>query len=296
MRRYKLRCALMLVGLSTMAGAAWAASAIPPAVYTDPPQDPRNPARMEVLHIPASGSNINGIAYLAAGAGPHPTAVFFIGLPGNEKNLDLVQAVRRAGWNAITFYYRGSWGSPGAFRFANCAQDAESVLTYLRTEPVAKDLGIETTRIAVVGHSMGGWVAVETAARDHHLAGVALISAADMAKDFAVDESHANLVERLSGLMESLADATPEQLADELEAHRTSWQFGRAYDQLAHVPLLVISANDRYRPSDDAIVSALRARGDQSITAVHMDTDHVYSDHRIALEAAVIGWLQALPQ
>ncbi|MDO8912512.1 MAG: hypothetical protein Q8N10_08825 [Phenylobacterium sp.] len=32
---------------------------------------------------------------------------------GNEKNLDLAQAVRRAGWNAVTFNYRGSWGSPG---------------------------------------------------------------------------------------------------------------------------------------------------------------------------------------
>ncbi|MFD3266336.1 hypothetical protein [Phenylobacterium ferrooxidans] len=32
---------------------------------------------------------------------------------GNEKNLDLAQAVRRAGWNAAAFNYRGSWGSPG---------------------------------------------------------------------------------------------------------------------------------------------------------------------------------------
>ena len=295
-RRYRLHCTLLLIGLSAMAGGARAASAIPPAVYTDPPHDLRYPARSEVLHIPASGVKINGIAYLAQGAGPHPTAIFFIGLPGNEKNLDLVQAVRRAGWNAVTFYFRGSWGSPGVFRFAHCLQDAEAVLTYLRTESTAKDLGIDTSRIVIVGHSMGGWVAVETAARDHQLAGVALISAADMAKDFAVDTPHAKLVERLSGLMESLADVTPEQMAAELEAHETSWQFDRVYDQMAHVPLLVVTADDRYTQSDDAIVSALRARHDQSVTAVHMDTDHVYSDHRIALEAALIGWLQALPQ
>ena len=293
-RRSRLHCALTLIALSTRVGGAWAA-AIPPAVYTDPPHDVRYPARSEVLHIPASGVKINGIAYLAEGAGPHPTALFFIGLPGNEKNLDLVQAVRRAGWNAITFYFRGSWGSPGAFRFANCLQDAQSALAYLRTEATAKDLGIDTKRIVIVGHSMGGWVAIETAARDHQLAGVALISAADMARDFAVGTPHAKLIERLSGLMESLAD-TPEQMADELEAHEKSWQFDRVYDRIAHVPLLVITADDRYRPSDDAIVSALRARHDQSVTALHMDTDHVYSDHRIALEAALIGWLQELPR
>jgi hypothetical protein len=35
------------------------------------------------------------------------------GLPGNEEFLDLAQAVRRAGWNTVTFNYRGPWGSPG---------------------------------------------------------------------------------------------------------------------------------------------------------------------------------------
>ncbi len=117
-----------------------------------------------------------------------------MGLPGNEKNLDLLQAVRRAGWNAVTFFYRGSWGSPGVFRFAHCPQDADAVLTYLRTQPVARSLRIDARRIVIVGHSMGGWVAVETAARDHHLAGVALISAADMSKDFPGDMPHAQLV------------------------------------------------------------------------------------------------------
>jgi uncharacterized protein len=294
--RYTLRRALMSIGLSMMAGIAWAAAAIPPAVYTDPPRDLQHPARMEVLHIPTAGVRINGLAYLAAGAGPHPTAVFFIGLPGNEKNLDLLQAVRRAGWNAVTFYYRGSWGSPGAFRFAHGPQDAEAVLTYLRTGPVTKTLGIDTARIVIVGHSMGGWVAVETAARDHQLAGVALISAADMAKDFAGSMTHAQLVKWMSGLMESLADVTPQQMADELEAHATTWRFDRVYARIEHVPVLVVSADDRYKPSDDALASALRAHRDQSVTAVHIDTDHVYSDHRIALEAALIGWLQSLPQ
>jgi len=28
----------------------------------------------------------------------------------------------------------------------------------------------------------------------------------------------------------------------------------------------------------------------------HQNTDHSYSDHRIALESAVINWLQKLPQ
>ena len=79
---------------------------------------------------------------VAAGAGSHPTFVFFHGLPGNEKNLDLAQAVRRAGWNAITVNYRGSWGSPGQFRFDGNLEDAVAVLAFLRDPLTARTLGI----------------------------------------------------------------------------------------------------------------------------------------------------------
>jgi predicted alpha/beta-fold hydrolase len=95
---------------------------VPSAIYTDPAVDAAHPARMEVLHIPTHGVLINGLVYAPPGAGTHPTLVICHGLPGNEKNLDLAQAVRRAGWNAVTFNYRGSWGSPGSFRFGQCSR------------------------------------------------------------------------------------------------------------------------------------------------------------------------------
>jgi len=44
-------------------------------------------------------------------------------------------------------------------------------------------------------------------------------------------------------------------------------------------------------PSD---VAAERARGNRHVTTVHFATDHSYSDKRIALESAVIRWLQAV--
>ena len=89
---------------TTMAGAAAAPADIAPAIYTDPAPDKAHPAGMEVLHIPSGGVAINGIAYVAAGPGPHPVLVLMHGLPGNEKNLDLAQAVRRAGWARSRFF------------------------------------------------------------------------------------------------------------------------------------------------------------------------------------------------
>src|SRR5262245_41426791 len=115
------------------AGGALAAELPPAAIYTDPPVDTAHPARAETLHIPTGGVQVNGLAYIAAGAGAHPTVVLFHGYPGIEKNLDLAHAIRRDGWNVVSLNYRGSWGSPGTFSFKGNLEDAKAVLAYIRT-------------------------------------------------------------------------------------------------------------------------------------------------------------------
>lgn len=120
------------------------------------------------------------MVYVASGPAPHPTFVFFDGLPGNEKNLDLAQAVRRAGWTVVTVNYRGSWGSPGNFRFAQNLEDAEATLAFIRSPNNAKHLSIDVSRIAIGGHSMGGWVTAETLAREPSVLGAVIISAGDI--------------------------------------------------------------------------------------------------------------------
>ena len=44
-------------------------------LFTDPPATATPRARMEVLHIPSGGVEINGVAYLAAGPGPRGAVV-----------------------------------------------------------------------------------------------------------------------------------------------------------------------------------------------------------------------------
>jgi pimeloyl-ACP methyl ester carboxylesterase len=262
---------------------------VPKAITTDPPPDRAHPARMEVLHIPSGGVKINGVAYLASGAGRHPTFVFFHGLPGNEKNLDLAQAVRRAGWNAITLNYRGSWGSPGEFRFAGNLEDADAVLSFVHDTANARQLGIDTRRIVIAGHSMGGWVTVHTASHHPELLGAILISAADMGATGLRPRD--SVIEHMAGDMESLSGATPESMADEVRANSDRFRFARAAQGLAHTPLLVITSDDSYGPRADSLVKQVRALGNSRITVVHLATDHSYSDKRIALETAVINWL-----
>jgi pimeloyl-ACP methyl ester carboxylesterase len=213
-------------------------------------------------------------------------------LPGNEKNLDLAQAIRRAGWNAVTFNYRGSWGSPGVYRFTQNLEDADAVLAYLRDPANSGRLGIDTKRIAMAGHSMGGWVTAHTAAHDHGLIGTILISAADMGA--IGGQPRKQIVALMDDDKETLADVTAESMADEVTKNAKAFGFANVAPGLTQTPLLVLSADDGLAPGTDALVKAIEANGGRKVTSIHVKTDHVWSDHRILLESTIINWLAGL--
>ena len=94
--------------------------------------------------------------------------------------------------------------------------------------------------------------------------------------------------------MESLAGVTAESMADDAITHAKEFSFSNTVDGLAQVPLLVLSANDGLAPSTDALVDEITLKGSKQVTAIHVATDHGWSDHRIFLETTIINWLGTL--
>jgi dipeptidyl aminopeptidase/acylaminoacyl peptidase len=146
----KLKAALIAVSFFAFANATFAQ--VPAAITTDPPLDKAHPAAMDYVRIPSHGALLNGVLYTASGAGLHPGVVLLHGFPGNEQNLDLAQAMRRAGFNVLTLHYRGAWGSPGDFSFTHAAEDADAAVSFM-TGNAAK-YAVDPARIFVIGHSM----------------------------------------------------------------------------------------------------------------------------------------------
>src|SRR5213595_3306343 len=139
------------VGLAIISSAAALAA---PSTIVDPPRDSAYPSHNQQLLLPSHGVGLNALLFVASGKGPHPTVILMHGLPGNERNLDLAQAIRRAGWDVLTFTYRGAWGSPGDFSIANSMEDTRAALAFARSPEAAK-LGIDSRHIVLAGHSMG---------------------------------------------------------------------------------------------------------------------------------------------
>jgi uncharacterized protein len=286
----------------TFASFSLSAQQLSPAITTDPPRDKAYPAAIETFQIPSHGAMLNALAYIAEGAGPHPVVILLHGFPGNEKNLDLAQSIRRDGWDVVYFDYRGSWGSPGDFSFTHSIEDTQAAIAYLREGAHAKKLRSDPAYIVLIGHSMGGFMARYVGAQDPAIKAVGLISAADMGVDrvqsikpeqqkMAVDGLAAHLA---AEGMAPLAGCTPESLAKEVIANAAAWNVPSLAPKLADRPVLVITSDDGLAPSNDAFVEALHKAGAKEITMVHLTTDHSYSDQRIALQSSVLESLEYL--
>ena len=272
------------------------------AITADPVPDKANPAAMQSVQIPSHGALLNGLVYIASGAGPHPTVILLHGFPGNERNLDLAQAIRRDGWNVLYFNYRGSWGSPGDFSFTHSIEDTHSAIAFLRDPANATRFRSDPKSIVLIGHSMGGFMTLQASANDPAIKAIATISAADFGisrlqslpadqHDAAVKGLAAHLA---SEGMAPLAGTTPESLANELITNAAKWNFVSLAPNLATRPILVLTSDDGLAPANDAFVEALRKAGNQQVQEIHIATDHAYSDHRIALEKDILDYLNSL--
>lgn len=265
----------------------------------DPSPGLQPPASMDEIAIQSHGSRMNGIVYMAAGAGNHPVVIFFHGYPGNERNLDLAQAVRRAGYQAVYVDYRGMWGSGGTFSFANGLEDASAILAWVRTPEIAAKYHFDIRRMAVVGHSFGGWLALMSAAHEPRAVCIAGLAAWNIGLAAQRFEQHPG--ERTSNrdyFRVTTAPGAPVHAGDllsEMTAH------ARDYDYFAQAPafgdraVLLVSAT-RDSPDEGVAVhqqmaEALRKAGETHVTVKQFDDDHPFSNHRLALAELLTGWL-----
>ena len=265
---------------------------IPKAVVADTARDAAHPADLAAFTVPTGGVRVNAVMYLASGEAPHPTLLFLHGFPGNETNVDIMQAVRRAGWNVMRINYRGSWGSPGKFSFANARADGEAAVAFLRAPANVATYHIDPTRIVVAGHSMGGFMAADASSADPKVAGTILVDAWDIGGEKAKITSPAArkaAAEALRPDTVPLAGTSAELLIKEIETSGSRLNLESLVARIADRPLLLVGAD--YGIGAAKLAQAARQAGAPALTETRMATDHSFSDARIALSAEILRWL-----
>jgi dipeptidyl aminopeptidase/acylaminoacyl peptidase len=229
----------------------------------------------------SDGHRLVGVLYLARGEEPKPTMLLLHGCPGLEKNLDLAVRLRDLGWNSLLFHYRGCWGSAGRYDLRTIPRDVTAAVDYLAGCP-----RVDPGRIAVLGHSLGGWAALMTAAAEPRLRAVAVCGAAArlgaglrLSPEFIAEEFTRFLA------------TTPEEFLAQRDEAAERMDGLKAAGAIGPRPLLVVHGTaDRWVPVAQA--RELRDRAGSSCRYVEVEgADHAFSWHRTELADLIIGWL-----
>jgi pimeloyl-ACP methyl ester carboxylesterase/ribosomal protein S18 acetylase RimI-like enzyme len=207
-----------------------------------------------------------------------PTVLLLHGIPGVEKNYDLAYALRGAGWNVLTFHYRGCWGSEGNYSLPGIVDDIATTLDYLNAHPA-----VDTRRLAGVGLSLGGWGVVMAAARDREARLRAIVSMNPLVDPNTrplADAEAAEFASMLNGI-------TPAEVQAQYLALTPLPQVA---GKLAGRPTLLLTgdADELFPPSHiQPLADAMPFAEWRRIPGA----SHTFDDHRPVMVRTVIDWL-----
>lgn len=269
---------------------------VSPIVASDPAAiDEAFPPSTVELDFLSYGKRLNGHIYLADGPGPHPTFVLLHGFPGNERNLDLAQGLRRNGFNVLFFHYRGAWGSEGEYSFTHVIEDVASATNMLRDR--ADELRVDPDKILLVGHSMGGFAALHGAARDETVQCVAGLAAANLGRRAALYENDPDAKVGFSAYsdnLQMLAGFNGKKGVAEINANAQAFSVPGLASKLSGKSVLLIAGEgDKVLPVETVhlpMVTAFEAEPGIALTAKVLPGDHSFSWTRIKLIDDVVDW------
>lgn len=207
--------------------------------------------------------------------------------------------LRRAGYAALVFHYRGSWGVGGAWSWGHVLEDAAAVVAGLRDQDLAAAHRLDPRRPVLIGHSLGGFAALMTAATEPSVAGVVSMAGFDVgtvaARCRADSSVRAGYVDAFAGELGPLRGTSGEALVAEMEAAGESWRLARLAPLLADRPVLLIgTSRDPVTPHEVHHAPVVAAYEAQPVEHLHhhvFATDHALSDHRVTLARTIVDFL-----
>lgn len=234
------------------------------------------------LTIASHDQKLPALYYGAAGAGPHPTIILLHGYPGNEKNLDIAQGMRDAGWNVLFFHYRGAWGAEGEFSFLNAEEDVTSVVKFISSANRAKELKIDPNAISLIGHSMGGHMAISGILDNPEIKCAVTYDTANIGDTFVIENKTIKESWRQYGdTLFMLKGWNGDKSMSEPVKHQLRLNLINRASKIQERPILMVAANSDVIPIKqiETVTNALRkASGKVEYTVIK--DDHSFNNNR----------------
>jgi len=251
----------------------------------------------------SKGANIHAIFYQASGVRPLPTAILCHGFPGNDTDvLGLGQRLAKEGFNALAFNYRGSWGSEGLFNDANSLEDVISAIRYVKSSFVVQEFNADPSRIALVGYSYGGGMALLGSLSDASVERVVDLAGGNLSVlGRANDEFMRGLEKKVDqDLLDSGFRALKaRELFAELRADLDKYDLVKHAQALSCKDILIVGGwRDQEADLEHHILPLFRAlqrHGAKQVEIEIFDTDHSFINLRNQLADRIVSWLKRTP-
>jgi dipeptidyl aminopeptidase/acylaminoacyl peptidase len=249
------------------------------------------------IYRPPSEQSLGAVVLLTAFPGTRIAEGF------TSREQSLAVALAKSGYGVVRFNYVGSWANTGLFSWFGGVLDTEAVLRFLLTEE-ARSLGIDGSRIVLVGHSYGGWVALMAAARDPAIRCAAVMASANLGvggkliRDdvIAYKRSVAFYEEVLSEPKHPIRAQSASALADDTVEHAEAWDLVNHVEQLRSRQLLFISGEqDEFAPREiyvQPLIDALRRSNATMVRAVTIKgADHSFRREGVQVNEMLEDWI-----
>lgn len=259
----------------------------------------KDSSKLALLKIPSGEDMIVGRMFIADGEEPHGIIILLHGFPGVMMNMDIAHELHQKRWNVLVINYRGSWGSKGSFSYTHSLEDVHATIRYIKQPEVAKENRIDVNRIALVGHSFGGFLALKAASIDHSIKAVVSLSGANFGLFVQMIEQNpefeAQIYEMIKESIFFLNGCSPETIMEEVRNNRNEWNTFLFANKLAQRNLLLTAAtHDEELPKEyfhDPLVQILESANAKQFQHIIFDTDHGYTNVRKELSLTLQQWL-----
>ncbi|MDA3861992.1 MAG: alpha/beta fold hydrolase [Melioribacteraceae bacterium] len=270
-------------------------------ISDNPNPDLEFPPTMHPLIIKSKNEKLLGSYFKAAGKEKNPLLILLHGFPGNETNFDIAHAVRRFGINVAVFHYRGSWGSGGSFSISNSLSDVSSVIDHFSDKEISKQYNVENKKIILVGHSMGGFLALLTSIKYPQIKNIASLAGFNFG--FFTDYIIKNpqflnaTIEGLSQGAMLVEGASGQKIYNEMLANKDEWNLVKRVTEFTDKNILLVGAEDdevsHLQLHHYPLVESLSKNNVKLKSAIYK-TGHSFSSTRIRITTEIINWLKKI--
>ena len=255
--------------------------------------DKKHPPLVHEVEVDSSNVSLYGKVYSAQGTAMRPAVLIARVYPDMTSSADLALTLQRAGYNAMLFHYRGAWGMGGSFSLENSFQDLKAAVFFLRSGPKSREMLIDADKVILLGFSFGGPIALRLAAEDAAIRGVLQLDGTDFR---GIPGLHGQALAKYAAELITVAipGAIGRQVLADIAANMPRWDPATYAPGLRGKDVFLLWASQGhgkemrdFGPSLHEIYAAT-AR----VTETIFDTDHDFSDHRIAVARATLAWLK----